>query len=218
MSPVILITTIISYILSLVVCLVLMILSKQFNTSFQKRSMLFHLFLLLLFIASALFLKEYKGALFLFFFCYGIIISGIILRNRGAILLKIIYVLFPLSIAIFLYSPSLLFSLLAQQKLPDRTGTEFLIGNNYYLVKQQAMLAATGIDYKLVQRRGKFNKTIKRDVSFGHPVDSIKVLTFENEKQTVLRGYYKNKNSVDSTDVTESLIADNPGEITVKHK
>jgi hypothetical protein len=219
MSPLLLITAIIFYILSLVISLVMMIISKNINAQWRKVILLFHLFLSAAALVSFLFFKDDAGIIFMIFFCFGIAAAGMVIRSSSVLLLKIIYALFLSSVLIFLYSPSLLLSLLIQQKFPETKGTEFLLRDNYYLAKEQSLLGISKdkAKYKIIRRTGKFNKTMKRNISFGHEIDSLKVLSFDSNKNILLRGFFSPENKMtDSIDVTTDLIMTDANEIIRK--
>jgi len=221
MSVSLLIISIISYILSLILSLVLMIFSQRLSNRWKKTCIIFHTILFAAYLFSLLFLQAFSGSLFLIFFCFGIVIAGMILRSRLHLFLKIYYSIFLFSIAVFLYSPSLLFSLLATQKFPVTKGAEFLLINNYYLIKEKSMLDVSNsfVRYKIARRTGKFNKTLQRNISFNHEIDSVRVLKFTDEKEAQLRGYFLNeKNKVDSTDITTGLKPKDENEITIHRK
>ncbi|MEP7168986.1 MAG: hypothetical protein ABI855_06400 [Bacteroidota bacterium] len=162
MSASLLITAIISYILSLVISLALMIFSRRINDKWKKGIIIFHAALLLLYLLALVSSKTFAGSLFLIFFCSGVAITGMILRSGLNLFLKIYYSVFLFSIVLFLCSPSLLFSLLTTQKFPLREGTEFLLTGNFYLIKEKSLLdvSNTFVKYKIVKRTGKFNKTL----------------------------------------------------------
>jgi hypothetical protein len=218
MSASLLITTIITYILSLVLSLVLMIFSKGINSGWKKGIIVFHTALLVAYLFSLIFFKANPGIVFLVFFCFGVAIAGMMLRSNLHVLLKIYYSVFLFSIVLFLYSPSLLFSLLGQQKFPAEKKTEFHITGNYYLIKEKSMLAVsnTFVKYKIVKRTGKFNKTLQRNISFYHEIDSVKALKFVPEQEAVLRGYFSSQNETDSADISTELKIKDENEITIQ--
>jgi len=221
MSATLLITAIIAYILSLVISLVLMIVSRKVSDSWKKGIIIFHSILLLICLLSFLFFKTNSGIIFLVFFCAGVAIAGMIIRSSLNLLLKMYYSVFLLSVIIFLYSPSLLFSLLAQQKFPDKKRNEFLLTDNYYLVKEKSMLEISNefVNYKIVKRMGQFNKTMQRNISFQYAIDSVKVLNFEEGKQAKLRVYFLKENNIsDSADISAPLIMKDENEIRIQRK
>jgi hypothetical protein len=155
------------------------------------------------------------------FFCSGVAFAGLIIRGSLHLLLKIYYAFFLFSIFIFLYSPSLLFSILSTQKLPEKRGIEFFLADNYYLIKEKSMLnvSDTFVKYKIVNRTGSFNKTIQRNISFNHEIDSIKVLKFSKDKDVIIRGYFSNGNIlIDSVEVSSSLNMTDENEISIQRK
>lgn len=218
MSAGLLITAIIAYILSLVISLVGMIFSKRINNPWKKRIIIFHAVFFVCYLLSLVFFKATSGNLFLIFFCFGLTVAGMMVRSNLHLFLKIYYSAFLFSILIFLYSPSLLFSLLTTQKFPVKKGTEFLLSGNYHLIKEKSMLDVSGtfVKYKIVKRTGKFNKTIVRNISFGHEIDSVAVLKFIDEKEASLRGYFSNTDNLpDSMDISTDLKMKDENEITI---
>ena len=187
----------------------------------EKRNYYFSYSFLISYLLSLIFFKTVSGIAFLIFFCFGVAISGMILRSSLNLFLKLYYSIFLFSLIIFLYSPSLLFSLLAQQKLSDKKGTEFLLTGNYYLVKQQSMLDLSNknVKYKIAKRsREGLIKPCSVNISFHHEIDSVKVLKFDAAKDAALRGYFVNgNNSVDSIDILTDLKMHDENEITVQH-
>lgn len=207
MSPALLITAITAYIISLMLALMLMIISKRINEILKKKIIIFHFMLLVIYLVSFFLYKSVSGIYFMIFFCAGIATAGLILRSNSHILLKTYYTIFLLSVLVFLYSPSVLFTLLVKQKLPEKKGLEFRLKDDYYLIKQQSMLNLnTDGSYKIVKRTGKFNKTLLRDISFNHLIDSLKVLNFDPVDKIIFRGYFRTNNGfIDSLDIATDL-------------
>lgn len=219
MNAIQLIASIIFYILSLVISLVLMMVSGRISLKAKKRFIIFHIALLLVYFISFFFIKSANNFSFMLFFCFGICISGLIVRSSITVWLKIIYAVFPLSILLFLYSPSLLLSLLATQKVPIKTNTEFNLKENFYLAKQQSMLtfSSPASKYKIISKSGNFYKTLERDISFPATVDSIRLVYFTKDSIS-LYGYYTGpENKVDSAIATSDLKMNNRSEILIKH-
>jgi hypothetical protein len=110
---------------------------------------------------------------------------------------------------------------LAQQKFPDKKRTEFLLTDNYYLVKEKSMLEISNefVNYKIVKRMGQFNKTMQRNISFQYAIDSVKVLNFEEGKLAKLRVYFLKENNIsDSADISAPLIMKDENEIRIQRK
>lgn len=196
-----------------------MIMSRKIDQRLRKGIVLFHLTLLIFYFLSLIFFKPESGFVFMIFFCFGVAAAGLITRSNSKLILKLYYSIFLLSILIFLYSPSLFISLLVQQKIPERKGNEFLLTENYFLVKQQSMLDIPGgkTKYKIIRRTGNFNKTLERDIPFHAMLDSAVMIRFENDTMLV-RGYFKTGMLPDSLDVSSDLKIENTDEIILKRK
>ncbi|MFI5218816.1 MAG: hypothetical protein ACHQNT_04945 [Bacteroidia bacterium] len=220
MSAELLITSIIVYILSLVTALVLMMVSKKIGMRWRNTAIVFHFLLLLFFLLAELKFMgsvffDKKHILFLALFCSGIAISGFILRSRYRVLMKIYFGLFLASVLFFVYSPSKLISFITLQE-SNQSANEFHLTGNYFLVKQLSLIGQPNeiSKYKIVERRGMFNKTLERDISFNGLIDSARVIQSDSN-QIIVRGYF---NSADSLDIRSDLKINNPDEITIHRK
>jgi hypothetical protein len=177
-----LIVTIITFILSLVGCIVFAFISNKLSLNFLKIFRSVHVALILISIALFIFTKQLSvyNYCVLFAFCSGLLISGWTLRSSSAGWIKLYFALFLLSFAFFLYSPSKLFYTISgslDKMIPPQN---FNLKENYYLVEQQAMLSLNNekVNYKLIQRFGIYKRTIKRDLNFGSRINNVKIIEF----------------------------------------
>ncbi|NNF01843.1 MAG: hypothetical protein HKN22_04095, partial [Bacteroidia bacterium] len=161
--------------------LVLAITGKNRPTSKTKYLIAFHFSLLLVYIlfligiSSGQLSDEYKGLIFLIFFCSGIITFGWILRTEVNIILKIYFGLFVASAAGFLFSPSSTLYFIGSGNFQKPFMQEYPITDNLYLHEQQSMIKSSAKYplYKVVRKTGSFNKALSRDLDFEGTVDSI---------------------------------------------
>lgn len=213
MTPAQFITCISIYILSLVIGLLLMIAGKKAAENVFKKSLFIHLLIAFVFIV-ALILANFaaigEGSIIYFslgFFCSGVALSGLMLRSKMNILIKIYFGIYAASFFLFVSSPSTLFSLITKGKLKVEQYDRFAIKDNYFLDKQSSFIGNSSgpANYKIVQKLGYFNKTITRDLVFANQLDSIKTLSFIPNKLVILRGYFSQQGVTDSADVSVDL-------------
>ena len=204
---------IISYILSLVVALILVFTSKKFHPASFRMMIGVHVVLGAFFLFSLLADKSgsHSHLSFLFFFCSGIITSGLAFGMNKSIAVKAWFGLFDVSLLLFLISPSLLLNFLltasfisAEKMIP--------VQGNVYLEIQSTV--APGVEntimYKLISKQGIFHRTLARDLNFGGKLDSIHVLKYDISNAEI-KGYRSRKTFVsDDLDSADVVIDLNP--------
>ncbi len=137
--------------------------------------------------------------------------AGMILRSDALLPLKIYFSLYFLSILFFIISPSHLFQYISYSWRSNNLFQTFHLRNNYFLEEQQSLLNPAGdqLKYKVIQSFGIFHKTLARDIDFGHPLDSIRIISFNPLSVLTLRGYFSAKSATfethDSLDITTLL-------------
>jgi hypothetical protein len=202
------------YILSVVAALVLTIAYKK-GGALQSRVLLsVHLLLFLVFLIFYLNGSRtiYIHYLFLLFFCSGILLSGLMIRSGSSLVLRLYPALYLSSIFFFLLSPSRTIRFITFSW--DQSHHEkWNLTSNYYFEEEKTMLsnADSLITYKVTRQYGVFHKTLARDISFGHRLDSIHLLSFNEEKGIRIRGYYIRKSDTfeacDSMDLSVPFVA-----------
>lgn len=177
-----LIVTIITFVLSLVGCIIFAFISNKLSLNLLKVFRTVHVSLILISIALFIFAKHLSiyNYCVLLAFCSGLLLSGWTLRSSSVNWIKLYFGLFLLSFALFLYSPSKLFYTISgslDKMIPPQN---FNLKENYYLVEQQSMLSLNSekVNYKMIQKFGIYKKTIKRDLNFGSRINNAKVLEF----------------------------------------
>lgn len=180
-----LIVTIITFVLSMVGCLVLAFISNKLSLKLLSNLRYVHLGLILISIILFIFasnLSIYNYSV-LISFCSGLLLAGWTLRTNSPIWIKLYFGAFLISIGLFVYSPSLLFYSVSGS-INKMTPPQCInIKENYYLVEQQSMLSLNSekVNYKLIQKFGIYKKTIKRDLNFGSRINNAKVIEFTND-------------------------------------
>jgi hypothetical protein len=204
-----LLTAIIVYILSLVIALVLVVVSKRINPGWFRMVVGIHIVLGVFFLFTLSVFKEEVNLAFLFFFCSGIVTSGIAFGLKVAIPLRIYFGLYSASIFLFIISPSTLLNFLIHPAFSTDKEKTIQVRGNYFLEAQNAMSADNAVQYKLIHKTGMFHRTIMRNINFNGRIDSIKVLSFEDGIAAEVRGYSNRKtfvtDEVDSADVNINL-------------
>jgi hypothetical protein len=213
---------IITFISSVIAGLMLMLLGRQMRREKVIVFAAMHAILLFGFLASLILKKSdsenMNNYFFLAFISSGIILSGIVWRSEVASGLKYYFIVFVLSIPLFIFSPSRLANFLLTTRYSDTTGPSFPVTGNYFIEFQNtSSVNNNAIRYKLIRKTGMFHKTIVRDIEFNGKLDSIKVLEFEKGKTAIVRGYTSIKTYVtsetDSTDVELNLFPLKQGEV-----
>jgi hypothetical protein len=203
---------IISYILSFVVSLVFIFTGKRLHPGMFQMFIGIHIVFLAFFLFTVFTISKGTGAslAFLFFFCSGIVVAGLAFGMNKALPFKIYFGLFPASIVLFLLSPSTLLNFLVTGSFSS--GEKLIpVQGKYYLEIQNSFDKndSANLQYKLIRKTGMFHKTISRNISFNGKLDSVRVLNFQNEMATEIRGYIGKKtfvsDEVDSVDVTLNL-------------
>lgn len=208
MSPIVLITGISLYIISIVVSLILAVTVKKFSATGIRSFIIFHFALVVILIAALIAskfndgLKAYTSYFSIIAFCSGMALAGLILRSQSKLIMKIYFSIYLLTVVAFILSPSKLFSFIATGSVYSNSENKFNLHANYYLESQQSMIKTNKneVKYKIYKKLGYFNKTVVRDIDFGSKIDSVKVLLFETDKNALLRGYFSEGSRIDSAD------------------
>ena len=204
---------IIGYILSNIIALALVFTGKKLNPGVFRMLAALHLMFGVFFIFNLITNKEEspRYVSFLVFFCSGIITGGLALGTKTNIVLRIYFGLFCISIFVFILSPSLLLNFLLTASF-NRHKDLIPVKENYFLERQSSAFSSdsSGIRYKLIEKSGMFHKTIARDLDFKGKLDSMRVLSYEDRKYFLVRGYSGTKNfveeEIDSVDIQIDLL------------
>jgi len=186
MTPFLLITAIIAYIISLALALVFAMMAPKLNIHFFKIFATIHFSFFILTITTIFIYINIKVANFLmiFTFCSGLILSGYALRKNIELkFLKYYFGAFLISLGLFFYAPSQLFYLISGSLGKYVSAQEFQLKENYYLVEQQSMLqlTATHRKYKIIQKFGIYNRTISRDLDFTDKLKQANLVLFNSD-------------------------------------
>jgi hypothetical protein len=204
MSTTLLITTIIAYVLSLAASLILALTAKKMQPDSIRVPVIFHL--VLLFISAILWISALANDLLpwliLITFCSGLSMAGWALRS-GQLKwpVKLYFGLYFSSVFLFLASPSRLFYTIAGKSAAYRKEKEFKLRDNYYLVEQQSLVSTNKSieDWKVTQKFGIYNKTIRRDIRFKGNPDSIRLLRLKPDTM-IIRAYHLTNGMPDSSE------------------
>ena len=195
MEPVILISTIIFFILSLASSLILAIASPRLNPKILKGIIIFHLVLLIpvLFSYPADYGNHLQQFIILTFYCTALLSSGWVLRSKFHPVFKIYSSFYLIYSLLFFYFPSLLFYSMSGNIKRYPETIEFKVKDNYFLSGQHSLLNLDEghTKFKLIQKLGLFNKTIYRDIDFGIKIDTVITLDFTPDT-VILQGINHN--------------------------
>lgn len=196
---------IITFILSLVLCIVSATVSKKINSNVVRLIIVSHVILIstsLIFYFTGS--KINAAVFFAFYFCSGIILFGMVSRRIFPLPAKIYFGIFILSLPVFIFSPSMVLSLISLGELKKDLNSKVPLGNSFFLEKQQSMFSSNNpkLGYKVIKRIGYFNKTIARDLYFSaSTLDSAKLIELKEGNGILVRGYFFNGKTKDSADV-----------------
>ncbi len=184
---------------------------------------LMHTMLLFSFLASLVLSEDAKAPnyFFLAYICSGILISGLYIRSKFPLIIKIYFSLFALTLPLFIFSPSMLVNFLLTLNYSDSFGPKFPLTGKYYLEAQNVIKEnETKPLYKLMLKRGMYKQTIDRDIGFKGRLDSVKVLELNGSHSMRIRGYSSIVNlvssEIDSLDVDVSLRKQKYGDVEYK--
>ena len=144
---------------------------------------------------------------FLVFFCSGIITGGLALGTKTHMALKIYFGIFCLSVFVFIISPSSLLKFLVTADF-SRGHTLLPVYKSYFLEKQGSAFSSdtARVKYKIIEKKGMLHKTVSRDLDFNGTLDSVRIISLEENKNATVRGYTSLKSyvedKIDSTDVS----------------
>ncbi|MEO8085801.1 MAG: hypothetical protein ABI763_03220 [Bacteroidota bacterium] len=203
---------IISFILSNIISLALLFTGKKLGAGWFRMLASLHIVFAVLFLFNLITNKEESPRYlsFLVFFCSGIITGGLALGTQTSLFLKIYFGIFCLSVFVFIVSPSSMLNFLLTANFAQHSDL-IPVRANYYLEKQSSTFSGDDkqVEYKLIEKNGMFHRTIIRELNFNGKLDSIKVLSFEESKTAIVRGYSSSKSFVedkmDSIDLTIDL-------------
>lgn len=213
MSSTLFILTITCYLLSLVATLIASFFARLIPSKVVVSAIILHL----IFLAGFIFAPqnpnplEFPGSsnyLFLAFFCSGILISGVLLRQSFHPLLKGYFILYLLSALLFIFSPSRMLGFIASGQPDSFNPPRFHVADNYYLVGQDrtTRTAGSNVSFKLVREMGFFHKTLSRNIILPQATDSVKLLRYESQKKMEIRAFFSQGNEADSSDILIELI------------
>jgi hypothetical protein len=197
MSASLLILTIILYILGLVAALVLTFAMKNRKNSSIRTAIFIHFVLLFGYLILSVLHQSADSYFALLSFVSALAISGWAAVNSWLPgILRIYFVLYLLSVPLFIISPSRLFFIITGNHDLYKPEKEFRLESNYYLVEQQDFIPGTASvnHYKLIRKYGLFHRTLGRDLIFPAELMNAELLHHPSDSISV-KGYYGNQQS-----------------------
>jgi hypothetical protein len=195
MTPILILSAIIFFIASIVGCLILTLSANKIDDKKLKAFVVIH-FVLGLLVALFYLLNDNIEKFDLALFCSGLLLSGIIIRRKFPILLKIYFGSYLALILFFVYSPSLLAYFITGNFNKVKSPQTINLKDNFYLAEQQSMLNLSNefTTYKIYQQNGIYKKTLLRDVDFGGKVDSIELINFTDDT-LIIKGFLNHRDT-----------------------
>lgn len=194
------------YIVSAMLALVLAIISKKLRRKWTVALGVLHILFLLAFIIFNYIIDSDVNSAYYFlaFFSSGLLLFGLVIRNKFNILLKIYSSLFICSVLVFVVKPSLVLTFITQTAMPVEI--EYKLGDNMYLVKQDPLLKKERkeITFKVSKKLGSFHRTLARNIYFKNAFDSLNVVSI-NDTTIIINTFLKEFNSITNSNVLIDL-------------
>ena len=214
MSSQLLILSISLYIISIIAALILAITGKKIQQTFLRIFSYAHFsFALALLMLSLLTYQNLlSNWLILFFFCSGLIFSGLMIRKLKSILLKIYFAFFPLTVLLFIYSPTRFFKTVYTADFNNLKSQAIALSNNYF-IENQDIFGETeeGYQYKIFRKKGIVSETVVSGIISEERIDSVQVLFIEPEDTLVINTF---NNSSEVSQIGVSLKTKKRNKIT----
>lgn len=174
MSEFLFISTLFFYLLSVVGCLLLFLFSRNITHNTSRSIVITHFIIGTGFFAFYLLKFNIPSWIYLSFFCSGILMAGDVARKSFNKFIKAYFLLFLLTIPVFVISPSRIISLVAGKGFGNPAVGRHRIVDNLYLVRTSDPVDSIGkYKYKLIKEMGFFHKTIARGIPSPENIDSI---------------------------------------------
>lgn len=200
MNSQLLIISISLYIISIIAGLILAITGKKISYTFLKLFSYAHISFFIALVALSLitFQNALSQWLILIFFCTGMIFSGIMLRRLNNKLIKLYFIFFPLTLILFIYSPTRFFKTVYSGDLSKLKSNSMALSNNYFIEKQDIFgETEKGFNYKIYVKKGIITETIVTGITTEEEIDSVGILLMEPGDTLVMRLYYAVVQSID---------------------
>lgn len=174
--------------------------------------MFINIIILVHFLLMAAFLSTYgytgsiqfpslSNYIFLGSFCLGIVTAGMILKSQHSTLLKAYFVLYILSLPLFILSPSRVLGFIVTGDINAIQRDRIHVTGNYFLVAQtdHRNCGSKPLPYKLTREMGLFHRTLQRDIMLPGICDSVNVIQRMPDFIRV-RFFFTHNNANDSLD------------------
>ena len=213
MDPSLFILAITFYLVSMVATLVASFFEKHIPDRLLNTLMIFHLLVLVVWFllrdpSHTVDEPGNSNYLFLSFFCSGILASGILLRKQYPVYMKAYFLLFLLSLPVFIVVPSRVLGFICSAQFNAVSPQRIHVNENYYFVGQGSSKIPPQQGkkpFKLIREMGMFHKTLARDIMLPSIVDSIILLEFKENENIFVRTYYPGTSGADSMELNISL-------------
>lgn len=221
-----LILAFISFLLSVVASLALSFFAKKITREITNILVAVHFLLLAAFLSTysrtgSILFPSLTNYFILGSFCLGIITSGIILKTQYPTMLKMYFLLYIISIPLFIISPSRILGFIVTADINAMQRDRIHVTDNYFLIAQtdHRNFGANPLPYKLTREMGLFHRTLHRDIMLPGICDSVNVIQKMRDSINV-RFFFSHNHAIDSLDQILVLtpVRDNRRIITRKPK
>lgn len=216
MSEFLFISTLFFYLLSVVGCLLLFLFSRNISSGTSRSIVITHFIIGIGFLTFYLLKLNVPSWVYLIFWCTGVLMAGDVARKSFHKFIKAYFLLFLLTIPVFVVSPSRIISLVAGKGFGNPGEGRFRIVDNLYLVRTSDPVDSLGkYRYKFIKEMGFFHKTIARGIPAPENIDSIS-LTNKSSNKTGEKLFIYHNMSVDTIHLERFRIVPNRNQITRK--
>ena len=218
MSELLFISTLFFYLLSVVGCLLLFLFSKNISWSSSRSIVITHFIIGSGLIVMYLLELKIHSWIYLSFYCSGILMAGDVARKSFHKVIKAYFLLFLLTIPVFIVSPSRIISLVAGKGFGNPREGRYRVVDNLYLVRTSDPIDSLGRSkYKFIKEMGFFHRTIARGIPAPDKIDSI-TLIGNIEKDILKQLYIYQAFKIDTIQLDSFKIVPNRNQITRKPK
>lgn len=216
MSDIVFVATLFFYLLSVVCCLLLFLFSKNIPNTFTKSLMIVHFIGAIGYFVSRLSMDQPPTWLSIVFWCSGILLAGDVFRKAYAKWIKAYFLLFLITIPLFIFIPSRIILLVAGKAFGKPGEGRYRVVENYFLVRTSEPIDSMGLyRSKFIKEMGFFHKTIARGIPTPAVVDSIATIGPFTKDQIGSIVLYSG-NTIDTIQTIQYRISPKRNQITTK--
>jgi hypothetical protein len=128
------------------------------------------------FLIFSILLDQIPTWISIFFWCSGILLAGDVFRKSFSIVIKVYFLIFLITIPLFVVIPSRIILLVAGKEFGKPGEGRYRVVDNYYLVRTSEPMDSLGLyRSKFIKEMGFFHRTIARGIPTRSEIDSIRI-------------------------------------------